>query len=342
MKKFDFPDEGGAGGALEDIFGRRAPRLGRRAGYWILGIVVGIWLLTGIYIVDPAEQGVVRRFGKKVAITSPGIHYHWPWPIERVDTPKVTETKRIEVGFMTVHPGPPARYRSVPKESLMLTGDENIVDCWMAVQYRIKDASDYLFNVKDVKETLKDASEVALRYVVGQNKIDDVMVAERFKIEEDTREFLQNIMDGYGAGVLITAVKLQEVHPPKEVRDAFDDVVRAKEDRNKFINQAKGYFEDVIPKARGKAERLIREAEAYREKRIRTAEGDADKFLEVLREYRKSKSLTEKRLYLETMEEILPGLQKYIVTTEKGGLLNILQLRRAPGSPSKAEEGEGR
>ncbi len=340
MRKVDFPEAEGMSGFWEELMGRGGLRLGRRGRYYLLGMVILIWLLTGIYIVHPGQEGVVRRFGKKITTHGPGIHYHLPWPVERVDKPKVEEIKRIEIGFRTTYPGPPARYRPILQESLMLTGDENIVDCWVIVQYRIKDASAYLFNVKDVEQTLKDASEVALRQVVGDHTIDDVMIAARFKVEEDTRQVLQRVMDGYESGVLITAVKLQEVHPPEQVRDAFDNVVRAKEDKDKIINQAKGYSEDIIPKARGKAERLLREAEAYKEQRIKRAEGDARKFLLVLREYRKAKSLTEKRLYLETMEEILPGLQKYIVSTEKGGLLNILQLKQNLTTLPKAVKGE--
>jgi len=340
MRRVDFPEAERTSGFWDELTGRGGPGLSRRVRYYLLGIVVFIWLVTGIYIVHPGEEGVVRRFGKKVTSHGPGIHYHLPWPVERVDRPKVEEIKRIEIGFRTIYPGPPARYRPILEESLMLTGDENIVDCWAIVQYRIKDASAYLFNVKDVEQTLKDACEVALRQVVGNHTIDDVMIAARFKVEEETRQVLQRIMDGYESGVLITAVKLQEVHPPEQVRDAFDNVVRAKEDKDKIINQAKGYYEDVIPKARGKAERLIAEAEAYREQRIKRAEGDAGKFLLVLREYRKAKSLTEKRLYLETMEQILPGIQKYIVGTEKSGLLNILQMKQNLTTLPKAEKGE--
>ncbi|HID96281.1 MAG TPA: FtsH protease activity modulator HflK [Candidatus Latescibacteria bacterium] len=338
MQKFDFTNESDNRGFWEELIGRGVPRVSGRGGYYLLGIIVLIWLLTGIYIIGPGAQGVVRRFGKVVAATGPGIHYHLPWPIERVDKPKVMEVKRVEIGFRTIHPGPPARYRRVPKESLMLTGDENIVDCQMIVQYKIKDAVKYLFNVRDVEETLKDASEAALRQIVGDHTIDEVMVTARFKVEEKVRQVLQEIMDGYMAGVMIANVKLQEVSPPEEVRDAFDDVVRAKEDRNKFINQARGYYEDLIPKARGKAERLMREAEAYREERIKRAQGDAERFKQVLREYRKAESLTETRLYIETMEEILPGLQKYIIETDRGsGLLNILQLRQG-----KTAEGDGK
>ncbi len=293
-------------------------------------VVVAIWLLSGIYIVRQGHQGVVRRFGKMVRITEPGPHYHLPRPIERVNTPKVEEVKRMEIGFRTIYAGPPARYRFYPEESLMLTGDENIVDCQIIVQYKIKDAYDYLFKVRgleDLQGALKDAAEVALRQVIGRSAIDDALTVGKSKIEDDTRDLLQKIMDGYESGLSITAVKLQTVRPPEEVVAAFDDVVSAKEVKDRFVKQAEGYQEDVIPKARGEAERMIREAEAYKEKRIKMAQGDADRFLEILEEYQKAKDVTKKRLYLETMEEILPGIRKFIIDSNTGGsLLQLLPL----------------
>lgn len=315
---------------------------GKRYGGRIIFIGIALlWLASGIYIVSPAEQGVVRRFGKMVRITSPGLRYRLPWPIEKVDTPRVTEVKRIEVGFRTIDPGPPARYRFIPVESLMLTGDENIVDCQIIVQYKIKDPADYLFNVKDIKGTLHDASEVALRQIIGNSDIDDALTVGKLRIQQEIRELLQRIMDGYESGLLITEVKLQTVRPPKEVEAAFKDVVSAKEDRERLIYEAKGYQEDIIPKTKGRAAEVLREAEAYREERIKRAQGDAGKFLAILKEYEKAKDVTRERLYLETMEEILPNIKKVIIDSKVGGgLLQLLPLEEMVKPTLSTEEKE--
>ncbi len=307
-------------------------------------IVVVLWLLSGIYIIGPDAQGVVRRFGKMVRITGPGPHYRIPWPIEAVDKPKVKQVKRLEVGFKTVYPGPPARYQFIQAESIMLTGDEQIVDAQIIVQYQIKDAADYLFNVRDLERpggALKDAAEVALRQVVGQRPIDDVLIEEKLQIEIDTTKLLQRIMDGYDSGLRIIEVKLQTVRPPEAVVAAFNDVVSAKEDRERLIKQAEGYREDIIPKARGKAESMIRGAEAYKEERIKHAQGTAKKFLDVLKEYNKAKDVTRKRLYLETMEQVLPQVKKFIIDRDVGGgLLQLLPLEKGIGRMPKGEKGK--
>lgn len=315
---------------------------GKRYGGQIIFIgIVLLWLVSGIYIVSPAEQGVVRRFGKMVRITSSGLRYRLPWPIEKVDTPRVTEVKRIEVGFRTIDPGPPARYQFIPAESLMLTGDENIVDSQIIVQYKIKDPADYLFNVKDIKGTLHDASEVALRQVIGNSDIDDALTVGKLRIQQEIRELLQRIMDGYESGILITEVKLQTVRPPKEVEAAFKDVVSAKEDRERLIYEAKGYQEDIIPKTKGRAAEILREAEAYREERVKRAQGDAGKFLAILKEYEKAKDVTRERLYLETMEEILPNIKKVIIDSKVGGgLLQLLPLEEMVKPTLSTEEKE--
>jgi len=293
---------------------------------WIIPVVVALWLLSGIYIVGPDEQGVVRRFGKAVRVTQPGPHYHLPTPIEKVDKVKVKQVRRLEIGFRTISPGPPARYRFMPEESLMLTGDEQIVDSQIIVQYQVRDPEKFLFNVRGLEEpqgALMDAAEVALRQVVGQRPIDDVLITEKLQVEIDTRELLQRIVDRYDSGVRIIEVKLQTVRPPEEVAAAFSDVVSAKEDKDRLIKEADGYREDVLPKARGQAEKIIREAEAYKTERIKRAQGDADRFLAVLKEYEKAKDVTRKRLYLETMEQILPGIRKFVIDPEVGG--NVLQ-----------------
>lgn len=289
---------------------------------------LAIWLLTGTYMVGPDEVGVVRTFGEHTRVAQSGLNWHFPVPIETVNTPKVTEVKRIEIGFRTLRNG---QYRTVEKESLMLTGDENIVDAEMIVQYKIKDPVAYLFNIVEPELTVREAAEASLRTVVGRNKIDETLTTGKFTIQEETKFQLQSILDLYESGIHVVAVQLQDVSPPKEVIGAFKDVASAKEDKNRMVNQAEGYRNDLIPKARGEAEAMIRAAEGFRESRIKRAEGDAAKFTTILQEYRKAKSITEKRLYLETMEKVLPGIEKIIIPDkDSGNILNLLNLN--PGT----------
>ena len=289
----------------------------------IIGIIL-LWLGTGIYIVGPDEVGVVRTFGKFSRVVQSGLNWKFPAPIETVDTPKVTEVKRVEIGFRTLKNG---QYRTVEKESLMLTGDENIVDAEMIVQYKIKDPVSYLFNIVGPELTVRQAAEASLRTVVGRNKIDETLTTGKFTIQEETKSQLQSILDNYISGIHIVAVQLQDVSPPKEVLGAFKDVASAKEDKNRMINQAEGYRNDVIPKARGEGEAMIRDAEGFKQSRIKRSEGDAAKFTTILKEYRKAKSITEKRLYLETMEKVLPDIEKIIVPDKNNGnMLNLLNL----------------
>ena len=283
-----------------------------------------IWLLTGTFMVGPDEVGVVRTFGEHTRVAQSGLNWHFPVPIETVNTPKVTEVKRIEIGFRTLRNG---QYRTVEKESLMLTGDENIVDAEMIVQYKIKDPVAYLFNIVEPELTVREAAEASLRTVVGRNKIDETLTTGKFTIQEETKSQLQSILDLYESGIHVVAVQLQDVSPPKEVIGAFKDVASAKEDKNRMVNQAEGYRNDIIPKARGEAEAMIRDAEGFRESRIKRAEGDAEKFTTILKEYQKAKSITEKRLYLETMEKVLPGIEKIIIPDkDSGNILNLLNL----------------
>ena len=298
----------------------------------IIGLIV-LWLATGIYIVGPDEVGVVRTFGKFTRVVQSGLNWKFPAPIEVVNTPKVTEVKRIEIGFRTLKNG---QYRTVEKESLMLTGDENIVDAEMIVQYKIKDPVAYLFKIVGPELTVREAAEASLRTVVGRNKIDETLTTGKFTIQEETKSQLQSILDKYNSGIHVVAVQLQDVSPPKEVIGAFKDVASAKEDKNRMINQAEGYRNDVIPKARGEGEAMIRNAEGFKESRIKRAEGDAVKFTTILKEYRKAKSITEKRLYLETMEKVLPDIEKIIVPDkDSGNMLNLLNLNPGKGKGGK-------
>ena len=295
----------------------------------LLGAALALWLFTGVYMVGPDEVGVVRTFGEFTRVAQSGLNYHFPYPIEQVNTPAVTEVKRIEIGFRTLRNG---QYRSVEKESLMLTGDENIVDAEMIVQYKIKDPVKYLFRIMEPELTVREAAEASLRTVVGRNKIDETLTTGKFKIQEETKIQLQLILDKYDSGIHVVAVQLQDVSPPKEVIGAFKDVASAKEDKNRMVNQAEGYRNNVIPKARGEAEAMIRDAEGFKQARIKRSEGDAAKFTTILKEYRKAKSITQKRLYLETMERVLPNIEKIIIPDKNSGnMLNLLNLNPGKG-----------
>ncbi len=309
---------GGRGGEdfedyVRDIIrsGRWQGLLRRGAGLWVVLVVViiGGWLATGFYQVGPGEQGVVRQFGKLSDQTDSGLRYHLPWPIQRVDVVNILAVRRLELGFRSAAGD---RAQRVPEEALMLTGDQNIVEAQMIVQYRVRDAARYLFHVREPEEVLKDAAEVALRSVAGSTTIDDLLTIGRAEAEEQTLAFMQHQLDDYQAGLLIQNVKLQVVDAPEQVRDAFHDVVRALEDRERLINEARGYAEDVIPKARGEGERLVFEAEGYKQERIIRAQGDVSKFIQVLEEYEKAPQVTRARLYLETMNQVLPNVEKII------------------------------
>ena len=305
---------------LEDVikkikqqFGGKIPtKLPGGAGIILLFILIG-WLATGFYIVAPDESGVVQRFGKVAYTTTPGPHWHMPTPIETVIKPRVTQVKRLEIGFRTISQGPPSRYQTVPHESLMLTGDENIVDAQFIVQYRIKDPVNYLFNVADQEKTVRDAAEASMREIIGKSVIDEVLTVGKFKIQQEMKTLLQKILDIYKVGVAVVAVQLQDVHPPKAVIEAFKDVASAKENKIRLINESQGYQNDILPKAKGKAAQMINQAQATKEKMINIAQGDAARFLSNLRGYRQAPSITRKRMYLETMEEVLAKVDKIIV-----------------------------
>ncbi|MCD6319991.1 MAG: FtsH protease activity modulator HflK [Candidatus Desulfofervidaceae bacterium] len=279
----------------------------------VIGILIVLWFASGIYIVSPNQVGVVKRFGKMVRMTPPGPHYHLPYPIETALKPEVAKVRRQEIGFRTVSVGPPAKYRIIPEEALMLTGDENIVSVEFIVQYKIKDPVHYLFNVKDIPKTVKDAAEAAMREIVGESSIDEVLTTGKFRIQQDTKKLLQSVLDKYQAGVSVVAVQLQDVHPPQAVVDAFKDVASAKEDMSKFINEAEAYRNDLLPKAKGQAAEIINQAMAYKETKIKMAQGEMERFLSRLKAYKMAPRITRERMYLETMEEILAKTQEIIV-----------------------------
>jgi len=293
----------------------------------LLILILILYLASGIFIVRPDEQGVVKRFGKFDRLTSPGLNYHLPYPIETVLTPAVTQVKRVEIGFRTLSSGPSTRYQEIPTEALMLTGDENIVSAEAIVQYKIKDPVKYLFKIILPEQSVKDAAEAVLRQVIGARGIDEALTIGKYEIQEETKNLLQRLLDSYDSGILIVAVQLQDVNPPQEVQDAFKDVASAKEDKSKYINQAEGYRNDIIPKARGEAAKMVKEAEGYKIERIRKAEGEVEKFNKILSEYKNGEYVTQLRIYLETMEEILPRMKKFILDLEDhGSLINLLPL----------------
>ena len=311
------------------IIGDREVKIPVLGIFPMIAIGLVLWLLTGTYIVGPDEVGVVQTFGKHSRISQSGLNYHLPYPIETVQTPKVTEVKRVEIGFRSTGNN---QYRTIEKESLMLTGDENIVDAELIVQYKIKDPVAYTFNFVKPEQTVREAAEATLRTIIGRHKIDEALTAGKFMIQEESKFLLQSILDKYETGIFVVAVQLQDVSPPKQVIAAFKDVASAKEDKNRMINQAEGYRNNVIPKARGEAQAMIREAEGFRVARIARAEGDVAKFNAMLVEYKKGKDVTRKRMYLETMEEILPNIEKYIVPDGNGSnLLNLLNLNAQGG-----------
>ncbi|MBF0213660.1 MAG: FtsH protease activity modulator HflK [Magnetococcales bacterium] len=306
--------------------------------FWPVLVVVamGVWMATGIYVVGPDENGVVLRFGRHVETTGPGPHWRLPYPIATVLTPKVTKVERIEIGYRSRGRGDGRASGDdvdVPAESLMLTGDENIIDIDMSVQYRIKDggAANSLFNLRnpsgDRHKVVRDAAESSIRQVIGRNEIDSALTAGKEKIQSDAKQTMQKILDSYNSGILIVAVQLQKVAPPPEVVHAFKDVASAREDRERAVNEAQGYANDILPKAKGEAAKLIQEAEAYRTAKVTRAQGDVHRFLAILKEYEKAKDVTETRLYLESMEEVMSGVNKVIVDPKAGQhILPYLQL----------------
>ncbi len=313
---------------LEKLRGfTRKFRLGGGGGgflYALVGIFAlsfVIWMATGVYSVQQGEQAAMRRLGIFTGdIIGPGLHWFWPAPIGTKAVLSVEEIRRLELGFRGGTP--------VLAESLMITGDTNIVDAQMLIQYNIKDLEQFLFRVRDPEGVvLKSAAETALRQVVGLRDIDDVLTTEKEAVQDETKLLLQDLLDLYQTGINVTQVKLQNVRPPSQVQDAFDDVVRAREDKERIVNLAEAYKADIVPRAEGDALRVEQEADAFKAERIANATGESERFLKVLEEYSKAPEVTRQRLYLEAMEEILPGITKFIVDSETGGgLLQFLPL----------------
>ncbi len=306
---------------FQDKFKDMFPKNNPASFSLLLIIALGIWTLSGFYRVGTDEQGVVTRFGEYVRTTEPGLHYHFPFPIESVSKPKVTKVNRIEVGFRTSQSqfSQTPQTRQTPEEALMLTGDENIVDLNFTIFWIINDAKDFLFNVRNPEITIKSIGESVMREKIGQTPIDPILSEGKSIVEEDVKNNVQNVLDYYESGVLITQVQLQKADPPELVIESFRDVQRAKTDEQRLRNEAEAYRNDIIPKARGEAEKMIQGSEAYKQEVVAKAEGEAQRFLSVYDSYKSSKEVTRERIYLETLEKTLGKIDKVIVDNKAGG-----------------------
>ena len=288
--------------------------------YFVI-LAVLLWLLSGIYIIDPAERGVVLRFGAFQTSTTQGPHWHIPYPIETVYKVNVERIRAAEIGFRNIQNS--SYSGAVSSESLMLTKDENMVDVKLAVQYKIADAQAYLFNVFNPELTLSHVVQSVIRQVVGDNTMDHVLTTGREQVAQEVKSHSQNLLNEYNTGLLITAVTMQDAQPPVQVKAAFDDVVKAREDEQRYINEAKAYANDIVPKARGASQRIIAEAEAYKSQIVSKSEGEAYRFTKILTEYLKAPVVTKERLYRETLEEVLGSTSKVIVDSNSNSLMYL-------------------
>jgi membrane protease subunit HflK len=322
IKKF-FPG-GSASGGKPIVFG--------------LVILLIIWALSGLYRVLPDEQGVVLRFGKFVKTTQPGLNYHLPFPVEGVLTPKVTKVNRMDIGFRSERDSGfgSSGVADVPEESLMLTGDENIVNIDFSVFWVIKDAGNFLFKIQDPATTVKAAAETAMREVVAKSKLQSILTEGRTKIENETQDIAQGLLDEYESGIQITQVQTQKADPPDQVIDAFRDVQAARADMERAKNEAEAYQNDVIPRARGEAAKILQEAEAYKKQVVAIAEGEASRFVSIYNEYALAKEVTQERMYLETMEKVLADIDKVII--DKNASSGVVPYLPLPELKKKATE----
>ncbi len=308
----------------------------------VIVVALVLWLLSGFYVVQQGERGVILHFGQYEAnkMAQAGLHWHWPYPIETVEKVNVEQVLTLEIGYRSSGRSGGSSLK-VPKEALMLTEDENIIDIEFAVQYKVKDPSAYLFNVRDPQETVLQATESAVREIVGKSTLDFVITEGRDVIAQDTRKLLQEILDRYKTGIHVVTVQMQKALPPEEVKAAFDDAVKAREDEQRLKNEAEAYSNDLIPRARGGAARMIQEAEGYKASVIARAEGDARRFSQVVKEYDKAPRVTRERLYLDTMEQVLSNTTKVYVDQKAGNNMLYLPLDKLinPSSTTAATTG---
>ena len=310
---------GGKGGGGAPPPGPSARQFGGGFGLLVILVVV-IWLASGFYIVDASQRGVVLRFGKFVKTTEAGPQWHLPWPIESAEVVNVTGVRTVEIGYRN-------NVKSkVQNESLMITDDENIIDIQFAVQYILKDPQDYLFNNRDADKSVMQASESAIREVVGKNRMDFLLSGGKEKIVETVQILLQQILDRYKTGITISRVTMQDAQAPEEVQAAFADAVKAGQDRERQINEGQSYFNDVVPKAKGTSARLLQEGEGYRQSVIANAEGEASRFSQIVTEFNKAPVVTRQRLYLDAMQQVLSNSSKVVVDQKNGSNLLYLPL----------------
>jgi membrane protease subunit HflK len=298
-------------------------------------IILLMFVFSGLYSVGPDEVGVIRRFGRYARTTNPGLHFKIPMGVERVNNVKVQYIYKEEFGFRTLKPGIKSQYssREYFDESLMLTGDLNVLVVDWIVQFKIKDPVKFLFNVRDQRETIRSISEAMMRQVIGDNSVSETLTTRRMDINQLVQEELQDVLDSYDSGIQIVTVKLQDVNPADEVKPAFNEVNEAKQEKEKMINEAWEAYNKAIPNAKGQAEKTIREAEGYALKRINRAKGDAARFIATWKAYKEAKEVTRKRLYLEAMNEILPKAgRKYIIDSSTHNILPLLKLNAEGGA----------
>lgn len=345
--KGPFWNQRNASNGIDELLNHLQQRFqGKNPREWLIYgaiLIVGlIWILsTSVFIVDPQESAIVQRLGVINRVLGPGPQLKWPSPIETYHKEKVKSIRRLEVGFRTIDSGPPARYQAVKKESLMLTGDENILDVQFTVQYYIKDISDYFINLTNPEETVRNASESAIRETIGHTTVDDALTTGKGILEIKTKDVLQAMLDRYSSGIHVENVKLQDIHPPDQVKDAFKDVTNAKEDKEKMVREAEGYANNLIPNARGEAEQILNNARGYAKQVVLSAEGKALRFNALYREYTLAKEVTRERIRIETMEQVLTQVHKIVADPGMGNkVLPFLPLPsldyRDKSTPAKA------
>lgn len=283
--------------------------------WWGAAAIVLLWLASGFYQVQPNEEAIVLRFGAYNDTTMPGLHYHLPYPIENVRKVNITQERSINLGVQEIRGGAANMFT----ESHMLTGDENIVDINLTIVWRVENAKDYVFNMQNPDQTVRVAAQSVLREIVGQSQMMPIISGDRGKVEDETKEELQKVLNEFGAGIKIVRVKLQKADPPKQVVDAFNEVQRAKADMERFKNEAEAYRNEILPKSRGEAAQRLQNAEAYKQSVVSKAKGDAERFLSVYDAYKNGKNVTVKRLYLEMMEKVLGGSDKVIIDSGAKG-----------------------
>jgi membrane protease subunit HflK len=334
-----FPGGGGSGGGGFSLGGGGS----KRPLILVPLVLLVLWLASGIYTVKQEERGVVLRFGKQVAVKDPGLHWHWPAPIESVLKPKVTIVNRVEVGFRSAGGtvGRSEAGRDINNESLMLTGDENIVDINFVVLWFIDKPEDFLFKIRDPEITVKAVAESVVREIIGQTPFAEATTEGRKKIEDDAREQIQGILNNYGAGIAVQEVQVQKVDPPDEVIDAFRDVQRAQADRERAQNEAETYQNDILPRARGDAVKMEQEAEAYAQEVVAQADGESQRFIAVYDEFKQARDVTTRRIYIDTMAKVLGNMNKVLIDGSASGAGGVVPYLPLPELERRAKERQG-